>query len=259
MNKIIFTCIMIILTIGKLHAQDLIIHDKNGNFVTVPLSLIDSITFEEGIDFTCGVSTVTDVEGNNYSTVQIGNQCWLGENLKTTRYRNNTAMRYPGDDVIAWETDSLGAYAWYDNDTIWKDIYGALYNWHAVDNPNGLCPFGWHVATDIEFEVLKFYLDYSYAGSKLKSTRTSPEPHPRWDSPNTGATNETNWTAFPGGRRLINGSFDRIGAYGQWWVISQTVNPQKSKYQYITHNYTRIFEGWEFKKSGLSVRCVRHE
>lgn len=257
MNTILFTFILTILTIGKINAQDLIIHDKNGNFVTIQLSLIDSITFEEGIEFTCGVSIVTDVDGNNYSTVQIGKQCWLGENLKTTRYQNKIPISYPGVDAIAWENDSIGAYAWYDNDPLWKDIYGALYNWHATNNPNGLCPFGWHIATDAEFMVLRYYLN-SNAGGKLKSTRTSPEPHPRWDSPNTGATNEANWTAFPGGRRLRNGSYERIGAYGYWWS-SYSVSEDRAYYHFIKHDNNMIYKENLFKNLGLSVRCVRHE
>lgn len=88
----------------------------------------------------CG--DVYDYDGNKYSAVIIGDQCWMRENLKTTHYRNGTAIVYPGSNNTVWETNNTGAYAWYNNDIGWKGIYGAIYNYYAVANSNGLCPAG---------------------------------------------------------------------------------------------------------------------
>jgi len=101
---------------------------------------------------------VTDIDGNVYRTVQIGNQVWMAENLKTTKYPDGTSISYPGADNTAWQNNTTGAYAWYNNDISWKDSYGALYNWHAVNSDKGLCPPGWHVPSDAEWTQLVDYV-----------------------------------------------------------------------------------------------------
>ncbi len=104
-----------------------------------------------------GVPTVTDVDGNEYPTVLIGDQCWMKENLKTTKY--NDGLPIPNvTDNIEWYWLTTGAYVWYENDNTWKEKYGAMYNWTAVDNPGGLCPTGWHVPTFNELTELRDYI-----------------------------------------------------------------------------------------------------
>ncbi|MDZ7743914.1 MAG: FISUMP domain-containing protein [Bacteroidota bacterium] len=112
-----------------------------------------------------GTPTVTDIDGNVYNTVLIGNQCWMKENLKTTTYRNGTEIPNV-TDANAWQILTTGAYVWYDNDISWKDSYGALYNWYTTIDPNGLCPAGWHVPTNDEWTDLT---DYLSAESRLTS------------------------------------------------------------------------------------------
>ena len=104
--------------------------------------------------------TVTDIDGNVYSTVQIGDQVWMAENLKTTTYNNGTSIALVTDNTD-WENNTAGAFCWYDNDqAAYADTYGALYNWHAVNSGN-LCPDGWHVATDAEWKTLEMELGMS--------------------------------------------------------------------------------------------------
>jgi len=188
--------------------------------------------------------------------VLIGTQCWMKENLKTTKYRNNTPIEYPGSSNSEWQNNTTGAYAWYDNDIAWKDSYGALYNWYAVSNANGLCPTGWHVPTDAEFTDLTNHLGgTSVAGGKMKSTRTVPDPHPRWEGPNTGATNESGWSGLPGGLRDYDG-FDYIGYIGLWYSSTELDEsfPWGRGLGYFDGNVDRFTSD---KDVGLSVRCVR--
>ena len=163
--------------------------------------------------FTCGTSTVSDIDGNPYNTKLIGTQCWMASNLKVTKYNNS-----PNDPISTGldntalsntNTSSLGAYAIYnDNSANEKTIYGNLYNWYAVNDPRKLCPTGWHVPTDAEWTILTTYLGGSgtstilVAGGKMKSTDTQPTTG-GWNSSSTsGATNESGFSALPGGYRF---------------------------------------------------------
>jgi len=257
MKKKLFTLLIIALAISGLHAQDLQIHKTDGTIITVSLNAIDSITFiDSGGDFVCGVSTVTDIDGNIYNTVLIGDQCWMKENLKTTQYRNGTTIENPTGNSD-WQNNTTGAYAWYHNDINWKDSYSALYNWHAVNNANGLCPTGWHVPTDAEFTAMTNHLGgTSVAGGKMKSTRTMPDPHPRWESPNTGATNESNWSGLPGGYRHTSGSFNYIGYFGYWWSATE-ISTTDAWFRKLYYNFGSVNRYGYYKTDGFSVRCLR--
>ncbi|MFZ4706867.1 MAG: FISUMP domain-containing protein [Bacteroidales bacterium] len=198
---------------------------------------------------------VTDIDGNIYQTVTIGTQTWMKENLKTTKYRNGTNIEYPGSNTTTWQNNTTGAYAWYDNDISWKNTYGTLYNWHAVNNTNGLCPTGWHVPSDTEWSTLTTYLGgASIAGGKLKETGTT-----HWYSPNEGATNESGFTALPGGGRFYfgNGVFNGIGSVGHWWSSTE-YSANSAWNRFITSNLSRVSrENFYGKGSGFSVRCVK--
>ena len=196
------------------------------------------------------VSTVTDYDGNVYDIITIGTQDWLKQNLKTTHYKNGAAITYPGTDNTAWQNNTTGAYAWYNNDeATYKNTYGALYNWYAVNTGN-LCPTGWHVPTDAEWTTLTTYLGgESIAGGKLKATTL-------WNSPNTGATNSSGFTAFPGGGRGGYGSYGNIGDYGTWWssTESDAAFAWDREMNYYDGDVGSYYGGKTF---GLSVRCVR--
>jgi uncharacterized protein (TIGR02145 family) len=151
--------------------------------------------------------TLTDVDNNTYKVVKIGTQVWMAENLKTTRYNDGSAIPLVTDNT-EWNNLTTPGYSWYNNDSAtYAQTYGALYNWYTVETGN-LCPTGWHVPSDAEWTTLTDYLGgEAIAGGKLKETGTA-----HWDSPNTGATDETGFTAFPGGNRTKNGPFSNLGA-----------------------------------------------
>jgi uncharacterized protein (TIGR02145 family) len=205
-------------------------------------------------------ASLTDIDGNAYSMMVIGTQCWMAENLKTTKYKNGTPVDYPGDDNTAWNNNTNGAYAWYNNDISWKDSYGAMYNWHAVMNPNKLCPEQWHIPSHDEWTVLIDYLGGEFvAGGKLKSTRTDPDPHPRWDNPNVGATNEANWSGLPGGYREHLGGYFYLGSFGVWWTSTE-IGGSLAWSQFIVNSGPSVINNNDFFKGyGLSVRCVWEE
>ena len=202
-------------------------------------------------------SSFTDPrDGNIYQVITIGNQVWMSENLiylpsvagpasgsLTTPYYY--VYGYSGTDVS--EAKATAEYS----------IYGVLYNWSAAENA---CPTGWHLPSDAEWSELTYYLGGEWiAGGKLKENGTS-----HWAYPNAGSTNETGFTALPGGNRYSNGTFGSIGNFGDWFSVIENYDPiamenvlvplsrgisYNSSSVDINHNY--------MKDSGLSIRCIR--
>jgi len=195
-------------------------------------------------------STVIDIEGNVYHIVKIGTQAWMMENLKTSKFKDGTSIPLVTNDA-EWGNLNTAGFCWYDNDSIsYKDTYGALYNWNAV-NTGKLAPAGWHIATDADWKTLTIYLEGdSVAGGKLKENGTS-----HWATPNTGATNASGFTAIPGGYRHTDGGFFEIGQSGNWWS-STNDNADNDYFRGMAYNYKRVSRSLYNKKSGFSVRCV---
>jgi uncharacterized protein (TIGR02145 family) len=195
--------------------------------------------------------TVKDYDGNDYHVIRIGTQLWTKENLKTTKYINGTSIPLVTSDA-AWSALTTHGYCWYDNDMAsYKDTYGALYNWYSVKTAN-LCPTGWHVPTDNDWIVLENFLGgASPAGGKLKEEGTT-----HWLTPNTGATNDTDFTALPGGYRLDDGQFDNLGKYGYWWSSSEYVSPDAWSRR-MQYDSDKVFRYYISEKYGRSVRCIR--
>ena len=198
----------------------------------------------------CGI--VMDIDGNEYATVIIGNQVWMAENLKVSKYRDGSAIP-TGHSDNDWMNLSTGAYSVYDNTESNADTYGYLYNWYAVDDSRNIAPAGWHVATDAEWTTLTDYLGgTSVAGGKMKETGTS-----HWNSPNTGATNESGFTAFPGGyRNYYDGNYLNIGSYGYFWSSSENDSNYAWKRK-LNYNDSEVNRYYGSKRFGFSVRCVR--
>lgn len=200
-------------------------------------------------------------DGYVYKTVKIGNQVWMVENLKTTKYNDGTSIPLVTSNS-AWEALSTPAYCWYNNDISYKSTYGALYNWYTI-NTDKLCPTGWHVPSDNEWQILEMYLGMSNTqanatgwrgtneGGKLKETGTT-----HWVSPNTGATNITYFTALPGGGRSTNGNFSAIGYRSFWWA--STLNSTEYAWtRSLLNNHSNIDRYAYDRKNGFSVRCVK--
>ena len=202
--------------------------------------------------------TVTDIDGNPYKTIQIGTQVWMAENLKTTRYNNGTTIpnltsdsEWDAEDGSAGHTGA--AYCWYDNnEALSKNIFGALYNWNAVNNGH-LCPTNWHVPANTEWMTLITYLGgINVAGNELKEIGIS-----HWASPNNGADNSTGFTALGGGFRMPGAAYYWIGVTGFWWSSSEggttdawNINLNSGSGYVGTVNNP--------KKNGFSVRCVKN-
>ena len=198
------------------------------------------------------LTTVTDIDGNTYNTVQIGDQVWMSENLKTTRYRNGGQIPNVTTDNTAWGNLTTGAWSYYNNDVSNNAIYGKLYNWYTTLGDT-LCPTGWGVPTNAEWTTLTTYLGGgSVAGGKMKSIGTA-----YWNSPNVGATNESGFSGLPGGFRYRVGSFYGIRDGAVFWSASEIVD----NYAWNRNLYFDVgFVDWVQiidKSGGASVRCLR--
>ena len=197
--------------------------------------------------------TVTDIEGNVYDYLTIGSQTWMVENLKTTTYNDGTSI--PNVTVASiWATLATPAYSWYNNDVANKNTYGGLYNWYAI-NTGKLAPTGWHVSTDAEWTTLTTYLGgESVAGGKLTEIGTA-----HWLIPNTGATNETGFTALPGGTHYsIDGTYLYLGNIGYWWTASESdAESAWNRGWSVSNNSFGVGRGVNYKRAGFSVRCIR--
>ena len=210
------------------------------------LLLISAFGCEEEKTPVYSGETVTDIDGNVYNTVKIDDQLWMAEDLKVSKYNDGTPIPYITEKT-AWVNSKTGAYCWYNNEESW----GALYNWYAV-NTGMLAPAGWHVPTHQEWTALTDFLGgEDVAGGKLKETGGE-----RWDTPNTGATNEYWFTAIPGGIRDLDGTFRYFGGGGYWWSSTDFDN-MNSYVRYITWNGSVIYRDQIGKMIGLSIRCVK--
>lgn len=191
-----------------------------------------------------------DADGNVYTSVTMGTQTWMVENLKTTKYNDGTSI--PNVTVDAtWAALTTPAYCWYNNNAAYKPTYGALYNWYTV-NTGKLCPAGWHVPTEAEWTTLTDYLGgASVAGGKLKESGTA-----HWSSPNTGATNESGFTALPGGFRSVDGTCYFVVFNGFWWSSTES-SATYAWLRFVLYDYAGVVRDSGEKPAGFSVRCVR--
>jgi uncharacterized protein (TIGR02145 family) len=194
--------------------------------------------------------TMNDIDGNIYKTVNIGNQVWMAENLKTTKFNDGSDIPIVTNDKT-WNGLTTPAFCWFNNDTaINKITYGALYNWFAV-NSKKLCPTGWHVPTDAEWLSLTTFLGgENIAGRKLKESGTI-----HWKVNNAETTNETGFTALPGGSRNLYGKWGKIRYYGTWW--STTGQSTRYAWARTTDKNSHVYRAEYYVKSGFSVRCVK--
>ena len=217
-----------------------------------------------------GITKVIDIDGNTYDTVSISTQCWMKEDLKTSRYKDGTAIPNVTDNTT-WANLSSGAYCNYNNDSNNANTYGFLYNWFAVNDSRKLCPLGWHVPSHDEWTTLERALcssgscvtDFPYdiitlgfrgtdEGGKLKETGIT-----LWFSPNTGATNSSGFTALPNGSRYLSaGLFVSLGTNGNWWSSTE-YNGSQAWFRTLLYNTSNIYRFTYVKGYGFSVRCLK--
>ncbi len=216
-----------------------------------------------------------DSDGNHYPVVTIGEQIWMAENLKTTKYSNADPIDNPILDED-WQTNNTGAYTYYNNDITWKEKYGLLYNWFAVNNTNGLCPAGWHVPSDAEWtQLIDYVVSQGFpnqwdnpdgAGNVLKSCRQvssylggdcETDEHPRWNAHGTHyGTDAFGFEAFPSDMRTFMGNYGNIGEYGDYWSSTEESTPSAWA-RFVDYNSGAVGKFNQNKRSGLAVRCVQ--
>lgn len=195
--------------------------------------------------------TVDDIDGNTYKTVTIGNQVWMAENLKTTKYNDGTDIPNV-TGLTEWKNLYTPGFCWYDNNVTYKSTYGALYNWYAAATGK-LCPVGWRIPSTDQWTVLTTYLGGEYlAGDKLKE-----EGNEHWKNFNDAANNASGFTALPGGAR-IDGQFTFIEKSGAWWT-STSYNEDNAYLREMDDIVVEVMTGYLSKKEGFSVRCIKND
>jgi uncharacterized protein (TIGR02145 family) len=207
-------------------------------------------TFGSDMTFLTAPTSVTDADGNTYNVVIIGSQVWIAENLKTTKYQNGDLIGTTTPATLGVSTEITPKYQWaYDGDESNAAIYGRLYSFYAITDSRKLCPAGWHIPRGFEWTTL---FSQIHEGGKLKEWGTA-----HWHSPNTGATDEMNFTALPGGRRThdthySNDIFENIGYDGYWWSYNSESLPL---FVQLSHSSSSVINSYK-DFSAFSVRCI---
>lgn len=193
---------------------------------------------------------IADIDGNEYEIVEIGSQIWMAENLMVTRYNDGTLLLYASpDDDLPGITDGAGTY--YNNDETNRFTFGALYNWHAVGSGK-LCPEGWHVPSDSEWNTLINFLGgEDVAGGKMKETGTS-----HWNAPNQDATNSSGFSAVPAGYLFDNGNYYSLGNVTHWWSSTESGTDEAFD-RYVYFQDGKALKGTYSKQLFYSCRCVK--
>jgi uncharacterized protein (TIGR02145 family) len=195
--------------------------------------------------------TITDNEGNIYNTIQIGNQCWMKENLaylpsvspsSLGSYSSAYYYVYGYEGTIVLEAKATNNY----------QIYGVLYNLPAAITA---CPVGWHLPSDAEWFTLSTFLGGdNIAGGKMKAVGTA-----YWSLPNTSADNESGFTGLPGGQKMWGGGFSALGLYAEYWSSTAYNNyPYAMWNRVLYYNSSYIGRGYPNRNEGQSVRCVKN-
>lgn len=214
-----------------------------------------------------------DREGNMYIIVKIGDQFWMAENLAVSTFTNGDKIK-EASTAEEWEDaykNGDPAWCWYNNAADTGKMYGKLYNQHAMNDSRGLAPEGWHIPSDKEWKQLEMAAGMSEPvanrrswrgniGGKLKSERTEPDPHPRWDEPNKGATNETGFSVLPGGYRTGNPNYEEqkkstfrmLGKEAAFWTDEGGGRAFWGERIQVYRGSSRQTKGF-----GFSVRCVK--
>ena len=221
------------------------------------------------LSFTTKQTTVNDIDGNGYDIVTIGSQVWMVQNLDVTHYRNGDPIPNITDNT-QWSKLTTGAYCNYNNDSGIAKIYGRLYNAYAIIDNRNICPEGWHIPSDAEWTTLENYLGVANAGGKMKEAGSKHWlDELNWADAYKDVTNESGFSALPGGGREMDGSFNEsfissIGDIGNWWsseIIATSYYPYDLSLnsRYILNNCTPLYtpSAPRFIQEGFSVRCIK--
>ena len=194
-------------------------------------------------------ATITDIDGNVYNAVIIGNQTWMKANLNVSKYQDGTPIPQVTDPA-QWAKLTTGAWCYYDNDPANGEIYGKLYNWYAVHDSRGLSPAGYQIPTDEQWTTLTTFIG-SVAGGKMKEMGAT-----HWADTSPEATNSSFFTALPGGIRISNGTFYFIGEHGYWWS-STGIDSDVAWNRSLGYNSNIVCRSYDDKNYGFSVRFIK--
>jgi len=192
-----------------------------------------------------------DVDGNIYLTVKIGNQVWMAENLKTTKFTDGRPVQIV-TDAKKWQNLKTPGYCWLNNNISNKESFGALYNWYTVNSAK-ICPQGWHVPSNNEWKTMIYYIKGTdRGGDKLKERGLA-----HWKNNTDNVTNEYGFTALPSGYRRSTGEFPG-DSYAVWWT-STGYSATEASIWGLNDIVTSVFNGYEKMKSGFSIRCIKDQ
>lgn len=239
----------------------------------------DNVISEYAITFTVNQligeivpEKLVDIDGNEYETVFIGDREWMKENLRVTRYRNGDPIP-TGLDNAAWSSATSGAYAiyphadvdWIDSEENMVETYGLLYNWYVADHQAGICPEGWRVPTDADWKELEMAAGMSEEDANLVNRwRGGPTGIALkgigggWIGDHNSGTDEFGFSAYPGGARYADGTYNRIGEFAYFWTSTpSSTQPERALRRLMRHDYDSINMSNISKNEGSCIRCIR--
>lgn len=223
------------------------------------LTLIIAMSFL----FSCSKDVNNPLKPVVYSsdTVKICEQVWMIKNLDVDHYRNGDSIPEVRDNAT-WANITSGAWCYYNNDPAMGAIFGKLYNWYAVNDPRGLAPVGWHVSSSGEWETLALCLGYTgsqagdeIAGGKLKEAGTA-----HWEDTDNHVTNESGFTALPGGSRIESGQFNYLKKQAAWWHSNHAWNGTDTitySSSILSYYNALMYDNITKRCFGMSVRCIK--
>ncbi len=225
--------------------------DRSANFSAVTILLI--VLFCGCTEIEPVITYVDDVDNNRYDVIRIGSQLWMKENLRVTRYRNGELIGTTDPATKDITSETSPKYQWASNNEEGSvGTYGRIYTWSAIMDKRKICPVGWHVPSHNEWMDLSDYLGgLDIAGGKLKEAGLA-----HWNSPNTDATNESGFTAIPGGYRNPGGIFWTKGRYDVWWSSTPT-SALKALHWGVGYIYAYFYCCEELRSQAVSVRCIK--
>lgn len=248
--------------------------DDNSGAVADNIILVLDVT--GGLNPSLSYGTVADYDGNNYATLEIGDQTWMAENLRVTHYADGAAIPQITEESEWEQMDfSTEAYCWYDNLDENRDVYGGLYTWAAAVYASslgdsvpaqiqGVCPDGWHLPGDQEWKNLETFLGMTQEQADKPDWRGTDEGgqvkergFSHWDVPNSGGDNSSGFTVLPAGFRSPKGGFYSQGQDAGFWTMDEADLNGKAWYRTISYSKEKIYRHYNDKKIGLSVRCVK--
>ena len=237
--------------------------ELNGQIAAYNLGDVDSAVF----DFTpmsvhnCGADSVhndtlsyglmVDQQGTYYKTIEINKTVWMAENLRTSAFRNGSAIANV-QSADQWSSTTDPAWVHYNNDSTFDCPYGKLYNWYAVNNPAGLCPTGWHVPTTSEYDALFLALGGPVsAGDRMKTAGFV-----YWLQSNANANNSSGFSAVGAGRRFFYGDFEGLMYEGVLWH-ADAFDANSAWVHGLSADMSTANLSIYPKRTGFPVRCVK--